>query len=213
MTIRKDSPDFVMGAPRVETIKIPFSSPSVPLSSELPRLFAKWVSAYYPHDTLHTSLFATISFTELLSRLAQDPSSSPSQRATVDRMSPEALKAVIDVEETDRWHTPFSGRLDHEAFADNLRAALVDNVLHNTRFELVWCQMSTASTAYAAWFLAKMIKELNNAREIRMWTFEGANHFVSFGSMFVHHFWPDTFPFYFNQSLIGICRRRLLNFL
>ena len=169
-----------MGIPSTEMPTSPAHDHSIP-PSELPAIFGKWVSEYYHHDDLHTSIFPTISRTEILSRFAYHPpfSPRPSEQATVERMSLDTLVAVADLEWTSQAHMPLPIDFDHRIYAKNLRVALMRDVLQSVRFELVWCQMSPPDTAYASWCLADAIKSLRNSRDVRMWTFEGANHFVS----------------------------------
>lgn len=178
----KDPAFYAMGVPSppLTEISSPLRDPDIP-PSELPVQFAKWVSGYYHHDALHTSIFSTISRTELLSRSMQHSPSSPppSEQATIERMSLDTLAAVADIEGIGRSHLPVASKIDHNIYAKNLRAALVPNALRNVRFELVWCEMSIPDTGYASWALVNTMKELSNPRNVRMWTFEGANHFVS----------------------------------
>lgn len=175
---------YAMGSPQpsLEEIWSPLRDVSV-APSELGVAFATWVSGYYHHDQLHTSIFPNLSRAEILSRLAQHPPSSPppSERPTIGRMTPETLASVADLEGTNRSHIPIADGLDRNVYAKNLRAALLQHVLRDVRFELVWCEMALPDTGFASWLLADKVKELdsNNPRSVRMWTFEGSNHFVS----------------------------------
>lgn len=167
-------------SPPLTEISSPLRDSSIP-PSELSVQFARWVSGYYHHDALHSSLFPTLPRSDLISRFAQSPLASPppNEQATMERMSPEVLAEVADFEGTNRSHIPIASKIDHEVYGKNLRAALLQNALRSMRFELVWCQMSPPDTAYASWCLADTIKSLRNSRDVRMRTFEGANHFVS----------------------------------
>ena len=134
----------------------------------------------------------------------------PSEQATVERMSPETLAAVADVDGINRSHIPILSQVDHNVYAKNLRAALVPQALRSVRFELVWCEMSVPDTGYASWVLADTMKKLSDPRNVRMWTFEGVNHFVSFFPMNQH---PHSIltSIFILQSLIGMCRKRRLS--
>lgn len=185
MLVYLDPAYYAMGVPSppLTEISSPLRDPDIP-PSELATQFARWVSGYYHHDALHTSIFSTISRSELLSRSMQHPPPSPppSEQATVERMSPETLAAVADVDGINRSHIPILSQVDHNVYAKNLRAALVPQALRSVRFELVWCEMSVPDTGYASWVLVNTMKELSDPRNVRMWTFEGVNHFVSSSS-------------------------------
>ena len=94
-------------------------------------------------------------------------------------MSPETLASVADIEGGPRSHVPVMKDIAAEVFAENLRAALAKDILPHARFELVWCELAQANTAYAAWFLLDTVRKMGDSRNVRMSVFEGANHFVS----------------------------------
>lgn len=176
----EDTPNLAVGVPIPlpfpRQLSSPLQDPTMSIE-ELPTVFARWVSGYYPHGDLDTSLFSTMSETEVFSRFEPRPSVSP--QATTDRMSPETFAKVIDIEGVTRSHMPFISKIDTKIYANNLRAALLSNVLRGARFEFVWCPLSPPVMGYASWALSHTLKEIEVTRGVRMQTFKGANHFVS----------------------------------
>ena len=121
-------------------------------------------------------------FRSLMTRMKQrhNPNPPEEELATLNRISPETYAQIADVEGALRSHIPLL-HIDRTIYEKNLREALggTSNIWPRVRFEEVWCAMSPSETAYAAWHLSALLKELGKTRPTRIWTLDGANHFVS----------------------------------
>lgn len=185
LTYVSDPPFYAFGLPILSLEKLynPIRDPSVP-PTEAPIEFSRWVSSYYRNESglLRAEDIIKIPLDELMTRMQQKANPDPpiDELATLNRISPETYAQIADTEGALRSHIPLL-HIDRTIYSDNLRAALLGtDMWPRVRFELIWCAMGPSETAYAAWGLAALLKELGTkTRPTRIWTLDGANHFVS----------------------------------